>query len=110
MRPWDNFFWWIEGRDFPNTVLPGNWPARNARPTKVEGRILNGNHLTARTACAETTIWLRPEMVNFSQPIRVTLNGNRVTGDSQPNLEVLVEDARTRADLQRPFWAKLQVP
>ena len=110
MRDWDNFFWWIEGRGFPSSVTPGNWPARNARPTPVEGRIGNGNSLSARTACAETTIWLRPDIVDFDKPIRVTLNGNRVKGDDQPSLEVLLEDARTRADRQRPFWAKLQVP
>ncbi|TWU23751.1 peptidase [Bythopirellula polymerisocia] len=110
MRDWDNFFWWIEGRGFPSSVTPGNWPARNARPTPVEGRIGNGNRLSARTACAETTIWLRPDVVDFDKPIRVTLNGNRVKGDDQPSLEVLLEDARTRADRQRPFWAKLQVP
>ncbi len=110
MRDWDNFFWWIEGRGFPSSVTPGNWPARNARPTPVEGRIGNGNRLSARTACAETTIWLSPNIVDFDKPIRITLNGNRVKGDDQPNLEVLLEDARTRADRRRPFWAKLQVP
>ncbi|QEG33008.1 carboxylesterase family protein [Bythopirellula goksoeyrii] len=110
MREWDNFFWWIEGRGFPSSVTPGNWPARNARPTLVEGRIRNGNRLSARTACAETTIWLRPDIVDFDKPIRVELNGNRVKGDDQPSLEVLLEDARTRADRQRPFWAKLQAP
>ncbi len=110
MRDWDNFFWWIEGRGFPSSVMPGNWPTRNARPTTVEGRMGNNNSLSARTASAETTIWLCPDVVDFNKPIRVTLNGNRVKGDDQPSLEVLLEDVRTRADRQRPFWAKLQVP
>ena len=110
MRSWDNFFWWIEARGFPDPITPGNWPRRNARPTILEGRVLNGNKLSARSAAEETTIWLRPELVDFSKPIRVELNGKRVSGETTPNLEVLLEDARTRADRQRPFWAKLQVP
>jgi pimeloyl-ACP methyl ester carboxylesterase len=110
MRAWDNFFWWVEGQGFPDAITPGNWPRRNARPTVVEGRVLNGNRLSARTACDQTLLWLRPDMVDFNQTIRVTLNGNRVKGDTTPSLEVLLEDTRTRADRQRPFWAKLQVP
>jgi len=110
MRAWDNFFWWVEAQGFPDPITPGNWPRRNARPTLLEGRVLNGNKLSARSAAEETTIWLRPELVDFSKPIRVELNGKRVNGDTMPNLEVLLEDARTRADRQRPFWAKVQVP
>lgn len=110
MRDWDNFFWWIEGSGFPGTVMPGNWPRRNARPTVVEGRKYNNNRLSARTAAERTTVWLRPELVDFSKPIRVDVNGKRVSGDTSPNLEVLLEDARTRADLKRPFWARVQSP
>jgi predicted esterase len=110
MRDWDNFFWWIEAWGFPDAVTPGNWPRRNARPTLLEGRVLNGNKISARSAADETTIWLRPELVDFSKPIRVELNGKRLTGDTTPSIEVLLEDARTRADRQRPFWAKVSVP
>ncbi len=112
MRPWDNFFWWIEGRDFPGTVAPSNWPQRSARPTEVQGKRLANNGLAARTASKQTTIWLSPDVVDFSAPVRVTLNGRRVTsvqGHIQPQLEVLLEDVRTRADRLRPFWAKLEV-
>jgi pimeloyl-ACP methyl ester carboxylesterase len=110
MRDWDNFFWWIEGTGFPDTVMPGNWPRRNARPTVVEGRKLNGNRLSARTAAEQTIVWLRPELVDFSQPMRIEINGKRVTGDTSPSLDVLLEDARTRADFKRPFWARVQSP
>lgn len=110
MRDWDNYFWWIEGVGFPDTVMPGNWPRRGARPTVVEGRKLNGNRLSARSAAEQTIVWLRPELVDFSQPMRIEINGKRVTGDTSPSLDVLLEDVRTRADFKRPFWARVQGP
>ncbi len=39
MRPWDNFFWWLEVDGLPerSMVLPGNWPPdRTARPTQYQ--------------------------------------------------------------------------
>ena len=114
MRPWDNFFWWIEGQGFPRPVYPQNWPQSGARPTEVEGKQLSENTLYARCAAQEkTTIWLSPDLVDFSQPIRVTLNGKKLTRGNrmvQPQLDVLLEDVRTRGDRQRPFWAKLELP
>lgn len=109
MREWDNFFWWVEGQGFPDTVMPGNWP-RRARPTLVQGRVLNGNKLSARSAAESTTVWLRPDIVDFEKPIRVEINGKRVNADTSPSMDVLLEDARTRADLVHPFWAKVQSP
>lgn len=113
MRPWDNFFWWIEGRNFPGTVHPASWPIRGARPTQVYGRRLKDNNLLVKTASAQTTFWLRPDIVDFSKPIRITFNGRRLTRKSsaiRPDLAVLLEDVRQRGDRHRPFWAKLEVP
>jgi hypothetical protein len=113
MRPWDNFFWWIEGRNFPNSVHPASWPLRNARPTQVYGRVQKANHLLAKTAAEQTTLWLSPDIVDFSKPIKITLNGRKLgiaSGSTRPDPEVLLEDVRTRGDRHRPFWAKLQIP
>ena len=113
MRPWDNFFWWIEGRSFPNTVHPANWPLRSARATQVSGRVLKANNLSAKTAADQTTIWLSPEIVDFAKPIRIELNGRKLTkarGSTRPDLGVLLEDVRTRGDRTRPFWAKIEMP
>jgi hypothetical protein len=79
----------------------------------VEGKLINNNILSARSASETTTIWLSPDVVDFNEPIRVTLNGRKITdgrGKVEPSLEVLLEDVRTRADRLRPFWAKLEVP
>lgn len=113
MRPWDNFFWWIEGQGFPDPVFPQNWPRSGARPTEVRGKRPNKNVLWARSASESTTIWLSPDLVDFSEPVRITLNGRKITkarGIIAPDLDVLLEDVRTRADRLRPFWAKIEVP
>jgi hypothetical protein len=80
---------------------------------EVQGKRLKKNILSARTASERTTIWLSPDVVDFSEPIRITLNNRKITGARgivEPDLEVLLEDVRTRADRLRPFWAKLEVP
>lgn len=113
MRSWDNFFWWIECSDLPNTVHPLAWPERGARPTAVIGKRPAPNRLFAKTAAKKNTIWLSPELVDFAQPIRITLNGQKLAGklgDVQPDLGVLLEDVRTRADRLHPFWAKIESP
>ena len=112
MRAWDNYFWWIEGQDFPNTVHPANWQTRGARTTLVEGRVLKPNNLSAKTASRRTTLWLSPDLVDFSQPIRISYNGkklNKLSREIKPDLEVLLEDVRTRAERLRPFWARVVV-
>lgn len=113
MRPWDNFFWWIEGQDFPNPVFPQNFPKKGARASKVEGKVPAKNMLFAESASKQTTLWLNPEIVDFDQPTKVMLDKRRISGSRtkiEPQLEVLLEDVRTRADRLHPFWAKISVP
>ncbi len=115
MRPWDNFFWWIEGHEFPRQIHPEQWPQPKARANQLEAKVLKQNSLSARTSCARTTIWLSPDLVDFSQPIKIKLNGKKLTkkkmrGSTQPELRVLLEDVRMRGDRIRPFWAKIEVP
>lgn len=115
MRPWDNFFWWIECGQFPEKwmMYPENWQKRNAKPTQVSGKMPTPDRLLARTTSLSTTIWLRPELVDFSKPFHVTLNGKKLTGPQRPvrpELKVLLEDVRTRADRLHPFWAKIESP
>ncbi len=115
MRPWDNFYWWIECDNFPDKwmMYPQAWDKRKAKPTVVSGRQPAANRLLARTASESTTLWLSPELVDFSKPIRVTLNGKKLTSPQRPvrpELKVLLEDVRTRADRQHPFWAKIESP
>jgi predicted esterase len=107
MRPWDNFFWWVE-TDKPkpaNIVLPVEWPG-TARPYETEGRVLETNAVTVTTGADKVTVWLSPEIVNFEAKVTVHIKGKRYL-NVQPSIATMLEDARTRADRQHPFWAKV---
>ena len=115
LRPWDNFFWWIEGHRFPRQIHPGQWPYPKPKANQLEAKVLKQNSLSARTSCERTIFWLSPDLVDFSQPIEIKLNGRKLTkkrmrGSTQPELSVLLEDVRMRGDRLRPFWAKIEVP
>ncbi len=114
MRPWDNFFWWLEVDGLPtkSMVSPDTWPPpRGARPARLRGKIAaNNNKVQAFVRAGRTTVWLAPEFVNFEKPLTVELNGRKISSGERfitPDLGVLLEDARTRADRQHPFWAKV---
>jgi pimeloyl-ACP methyl ester carboxylesterase len=113
LRPWDTFFWWLEAEGLPakSMVAPGNWPPpSNVRPARIEGRRLATNKVTVTLQADRVTVWLSPELVDFSQPLVVEVNGRAISPKDRmvrPDVAVLLEDARARADRQQPFWAKL---
>jgi predicted esterase len=115
LRPWDNFFWWLECEQFPENfmVYPTDWSGGRVTPGQIAGRIQTDNRLMAKTVAKQTTIWLGPDFIDFTKPIRVTLNNRKLPvpeGGIQSDPTVLLEDVRTRGDRQRPFWAKIVVP
>ncbi len=112
MRSWDNFFWWVELGDFPvkSIVNPVDWPKRGARPISTTASVGANNTITLKTGADRVTVFLSPDFMNFNQPVRVTVNAGRVTGEPfvQPDLSLMLEDVRTRGDRQHPFWAKVE--
>ena len=110
MRPWDSYFWWAELNSLPSrsTVLPVNWPPESGvRPAVTEGRILENSRVTLRTGAERATVWLSPDMVDFTQRVGVSINGRSYGQRIEPSAQVLLEDARTRGDRQHPFWARV---
>ncbi|MFO0788686.1 MAG: peptidase [Pirellulales bacterium] len=113
MRPWDNFFWWLEADGLPakSMVAPGSWPpASNVRPARIEGKRLETNKLAVTLQADRVTVWLSPELVDFNEKLAVEVNNRNISPSDRivrPDLGTLLEDVRTRADRQHPFWAKL---
>ncbi|HEX2473159.1 MAG TPA: peptidase, partial [Lacipirellulaceae bacterium] len=113
MRPWDNFFWWLEVEGLPEKTMvsPGNWPpGRGARPARLRGKRLEANKVWVSLQAERVTVWLAPELVDFDQQLVVEVNNRAISPRDRvvlPDLNVLLEDARTRADRQHPFWAKV---
>jgi hypothetical protein len=76
------------------------------RPLQVEAKVGATNSLTVRCGAERVRIWLSPELVDFSKPLTVSLDGQRLLKDRPtPDVGVMLEDVRLRADRQHPFWA-----
>ncbi|MBO7724958.1 MAG: hypothetical protein J6S40_00680 [Thermoguttaceae bacterium] len=116
MRPWDYYFWMAELGDFPEKtmILPINWtvgklPAKYS-PAKTDIIPVAENKIKIISSAQACSIYLAPEIVNFDQRIEVTFNGKRMSppnGEITPSLDILLDDARTRADRLHPFRARL---
>ena len=66
--------------------------------------------MTVTLQANKVTVWLSPDLVDFGQPLVVEVNSRAISPRDRmvrPDLNVLLEDVRTRADRQHPFWAKL---
>lgn len=70
------------------------------------------------TGTSQAWVWLSPEMFDrqgagapFGQRAIITLNDRRLNRPDQmirPDMWTMLEDVRTRADRQHPFWARLE--
>jgi hypothetical protein len=98
-RETDSFFWWAELKSFEPPP----------RPMQIESKLMANNGVSIQCG-AKLTVLLSPEIVDFSRPINVTVNGKPLRGASkvQPDIGVLLEDARSRGERKHPFWAKLE--
>jgi len=113
LRPWDNYFWWVEMHGLPprSSVDPADWPPPSGtQPARVKASINNRNGINVSTGTSQVTVWLSPKMVDFKLRSTITVNGRRLNSTDQmirPDLRVLLEDVRTRGDRQHPFWARV---
>ena len=81
------------------------------RPFQFSGKVLATNRITATAKVEKATVWLTPELVDLNEKLVVEVNNRPISPRDRfvrPDLNVLLEDARTRADRQHPFWAKLE--
>ena len=112
MRPWDRFFWWVEGDALVprSMVLPAAWPPRNGtRPTTFKAWITDKSKIYVKAGADHITLWLSPELVDLDARIQATFDGRKRTLDTTPSTEVILEDARQRGDRLHPFWVKVDL-
>lgn len=135
LRPWDNFFWWVELEGMPPGAMidPADWGrVRVGQPMLTRSSITPGGTIYVTTGAQKVTVWLSPEVVNFSERPTLVVNGQRIpfsvaepsAGDSSSagrtgkivdvlndvdfQVRTILEDVRTRADRQHPFWIKVE--
>lgn len=111
MRPWDNFFWWVELDGMPANfiTLPLQWPRKGARDMLLEAEIGINNRIRVKSAAKIITVYLNPGIIDFQENVSLNLSGKTQNDPIVPNLEVMLEDVRTRGDRLNPFWAKVTI-
>lgn len=112
VRPFDNYFWWIEIEDPPANAMVNvnNWPQKNIGLLYAKGTLNAKNGVYVETGAAKATVWLSPELIDFKRPCDVTIKSKKANKGQyvEPDVAILLEDARTRADRLHPFWAKVE--
>lgn len=109
MRPGDRFFYWIEAPDFASENNSFSFKPGDARGIEASITAKNGVSVSQNPS-PSTWIWLNPEMVDFKQPVSVRVKGTTKKFDVSSDLDVLLEDARQRADRLHPFHFKISMP
>jgi predicted esterase len=114
MRPFDNYFWWLEMSGMPSKAMvdPGDFPIKRAfTPVQLRASV-KGNVISISTGADRVAVWLSPDLVDFQQKVRITVDGKllRTPGGAVPgpDLVTLLEDVRTRGERRRPFWLKIE--
>jgi len=120
LRPWDSFFWWVEMPNLEvdstrNMIDPVDFPARGSvQPVIVQSRLhraTNTVSITVRPRGANVQVWLSPDIIDFRAKAAVKVNEKNFlppSGMIEPNIEVMLEDVRTRGDRLRPYWAMVE--
>jgi hypothetical protein len=75
---------------------------------RVEASI-KGNTVHVASGADKVTVWLSPELIDFSKPVRIDVKGRQLNREPNltPDVATLLDDVRTRGDRQHPFWVKL---
>ena len=112
MRRTDNHFYWLSTSGVKEACLNDANAWKNERTAAtLQGHISEGNQISLNVrGIRDVTLWLSREMIDFTKPLTVRLNGGTVYVNRQvaPSLTTLLEDLYQRGDRQRLFWAKLE--
>ena len=118
MREEDNHFYWLGAEKVhPGNLSPDGKP--NANLTKaadlsgdIKGDLIDIKSLGVRTI----SIWLGRDMINWSRPVRIAINGSLATGWKSggkmidQDINVLMEDYWLRGDRRMLYLARLEFP
>ncbi|MDG2380232.1 MAG: peptidase [Pirellulaceae bacterium] len=112
MRESDSFFWCLEMSQLPerSVVSPLQWPPpRATRPTNISFRVYTNNKVGVKTGAKQATLWLAPEWIDLSRRVAITFNGKTRNHNLSPDIQTMLEDARTRVDRLHPFWVEVDL-
>lgn len=112
-RAGDRYFWWFETTQLnPEKLVhpllePDRWDEY-----EIEASLnRESNSVRIQKAAAkEFSIWLSPEMVDFTKKVTVDAKGTSRKYDINGSTQIILEDVLGRADRQHPFWARVDTP
>ncbi|MDR0871106.1 MAG: hypothetical protein LBN39_09985 [Planctomycetaceae bacterium] len=121
LRAWDSFFWGVEmsgiEKEKPEFLRdPLYWSADSSLPKNmlsVSAKLIRQtNRVQIDTApkISGITVFLTPEMLDFGTKTVIMVNNKPyqpANGLVEPDIGVILEDARTRCDRLHPFWIML---
>ncbi len=124
----DNRFYWFscEAIDVPRQWDHiGKMPIGNYQPATFQANISLGNELVKTTkkdkiwnriqvrvsGAKQVTLWLTPDMIDFTKPLETFVNGQQQGGlrDPEQRLETLLEEVHRSGDRQRLYVAKIDL-
>ncbi|MCR9294027.1 MAG: hypothetical protein NXI32_14980 [bacterium] len=112
MRSGDRFFYWLEAPALLPNVAGSPYQFDPTSAGSFQANVLDINGVSVSRIPSPNkmaTIWFSPEMVDFSRPVTVAMSGRRRSYDLAPDIGVMLEDVRTRADRQHVFWQKVDI-
>lgn len=115
MRPGDRFFYWLEAPQLAPTAAGNAYEFDPTRSVKFQANRLDSTANGVRISSIpslnrDAIVWLSPDMVDFRRPISIILRSDRKTFNLTPDIGIMLEDARTRADRMHVYWQRVVVP
>jgi hypothetical protein len=112
-RGGDRYFWWFETaelftKNLVNPLLePSSWIEYD-----IEGSLNKENNAVrlSKVPADRYSIWLNPDMVDFSRKVSIEAKGSTKKIDVAGSTQVMLEDVRARGDRLHPFWYRVDVP
>ncbi len=113
LRPGDRFFYWLESPELNPDATINAFAFDPTKKSFVKFKVEKAsNSLRISTIPSRKIwVWLSPDVIDMTSPVKIINKGKSTTLKSiSPDLGVMLEDVRTRADRMAPFYAKIELP
>ncbi|MFQ5731089.1 MAG: hypothetical protein ACE5KM_03935 [Planctomycetaceae bacterium] len=114
LRTSEDRFWWVRMSELPKTVTHSTLlvgKTKRGSPMTLKAWVNAGNSVNIRSGAKVHTLWLSPDLLDYTQRVRVNLSGRGTvfSGFLTRETGTLLEDLRVRGDRQKPYWTRLVV-
>jgi pimeloyl-ACP methyl ester carboxylesterase len=114
-READNRFYWIGAAELEKSNILANNPVKGVYPAGVRADIRDGNLIAVEArGLKKVAIYLERNMINWTVPVRVSVNAQAPSGFKakiiEPNFEFMLEEFQKNGDRKMLFYNKLEFP